>query len=231
MKDLREKHMRAIRDMIGDATQIRFACKEFDPNRAVSEIDFQSILESARLSPSSFGFEPWKFLVIENKEIREVIRSVSWGAQTQLPSCSRFIVILARKPEAMIPTSDYIQRTIMQETQHLPEEMRQARTQKYDTFLKSDFGYSDNARAKFEWACRQCYIALGNMLTAAAMLGIDSCPIEGFQKEPLETLLADRKILDANEYGIACMAAFGYRKEPPKREKTRRPMEQVVRWI
>ncbi len=223
--------MTDMRQTILDAMRFRFACKQFDPNRPVSDGDFQCILETARLSPSSFGFEPWQILVIEDKELREAIRSVSWGAQTQLPSCSRFIVLLARKPEAMTPTSDYIQRTIMQETQHQPDDLQKARTQKYDTFLKTDFYYGDNERAKFEWACRQCYIALGNMFTAAALLGIDSCPCEGFQKEPLEKLLAERGLLNGNEYGVACMAAFGYRKEPPHRAKTRRPMEQVARWI
>lgn len=223
--------MRAVRGMIRDAMEFRFACKEFDPAREIPEEDFQCVLEAGRLSPSSFGFEPWKFLVVDDKTLREEIRSLSWGAQTQLPSCSRFLVVLARKPEAMRPDSEYIQRTIMLETQHLPEDMRKARTQKYGDFLESDFDYGDNQRAKFEWACRQSYIALGNMFTAAAMLGIDSCPCEGFKKGPLESLLAEKGVLNAQEYGVACMAAFGYRKAPPKREKTRRPFEDVVKSI
>lgn len=230
MKDVRKNHMRAIRDMISDTMQVRFACKEYDPQRSIDDEDFQCILEAARFSPSSFGFEPWQFLVVQDTELRKAICGVAWGAQTQLPTCSRFVVVLARQPWDMAPKSDYIQRTIMQETQHLPEEVQKSRTEKYADFLQNDFDYDDNDRAKFEWACRQCYIALGNMFTAAAMLGIDSCPHEGFDKRALEKLLADRGLLNLSEYGAACMVSFGYRKQPPKHEKTRRPMDQVVKW-
>lgn len=220
-----------IRDTILEVMQFRFACKEYDTNRQVADEDFHCILEAARLSPSSFGFEPWQFLVVQTPDLREAIRSVTWGAQTQLPTCSRFLVALARQPQAMTPTGEYIQKTIMRETQHLPTDIQKARTEKYGIFLQADFRYGDNERAKFEWACRQCYIALGNMFTAAAMLGIDSCPHEGFDKNALEKLLADRELLDVDEYGVACLVSFGYRKASPKREKTRRPVEQVIRWV
>ncbi|MCL2349281.1 MAG: NAD(P)H-dependent oxidoreductase [Planctomycetaceae bacterium] len=214
-----------------EAMQFRFACKEFDATKKIADEDFQVILEAGRLSPSSFGFEPWQFLVVQNAELRELIRSVSWGAQTQLPTASHFLVILSRKPAAMLPMSDYIQKTIMQETQHQPPDMQELRTQRYTKFLQTDFAYDGNERAAFEWAARQAYIVLGNMMTAAAMLGIDSCPCEGFQKETLESLLAERQLFDRETFGIACMAAFGFRAAPPKREKTRRPVEQVVRWF
>lgn len=228
---MKETDIQGVRELIAEAMRFRFACKEYDPTRKISEEDFQCILEAGRLSPSSFGFEPWKFLVVENAELRDAIKSVSWGTQTQMPGASHFLVILARKPAAMSPDSDYIRKTIMIETQNFPEDVRAFRTQKYATFLASDFALAGNERACFEWAARQCYIAIGNMFTAAAMLGIDSCPCEGFQKEPLETLLAERGILDRDVYGVACMASFGYRKEPPKRPKTRRPMDQVVEWL
>lgn len=214
-----------------DALNFRFACKTFNPKRKISEADFNTILEAGRLSPSSFGFEPWKFLVVQNPELREAIRSVSWGAQTQAPTASHFMILLARQPEAVSPTSEYLQKTIMEETQHMPEDLRQARTEKFSDFLKNDFALAGNERAGFEWACRQTYIALSNMMTAAATLGIDSCPIEGFHKEKLETLLAEKGVLDRKTFGVACMVAFGYRAEPPHRAKTRRSLEQVVQWI
>ncbi len=211
--------------------RFRFACKEFDPERKIPDEDFQCILEAARLAPSSFGFEPWKLLVVQNPDLREAIRAICWGTQTQLPGASHFVVIQTRKPTAMYPQSDYIQKTIMLETQHWPVEMRMIRTQKYDTFLKSDFEIIGNERACFEWAARQCYLALGSMLNAAALLGIDSCPCEGFPKAMLETLLIEQGVLDGEEYGVGCMVSFGYRKEPPKREKTRRSMQEVVQWV
>lgn len=214
-----------------DILQFRFACKEFDPERKIPDEQFQVILEAGRLAPSSFGFEPWKFLVVQNPEIREAIRTVAWGAQKQLPTASHFIVFLARKPAAITPNSEYLQKTIMQDTQQMPEDLRKARTEKYDVFLKHDFALVGNERAGFEWACREVYIAMTCMILAAGSFQIDSCPIEGFEKEPLETLLAERNLLDRETYGVACMLAFGYRAEPPHRAKTRRPLAQVVQWI
>ena len=76
------------------AFQFRHACKAFDPEKKISEADFNMILESGRLSPSSFGFEPWKFFVIQNADLREKLRKVSWGAQTQLPTASHYVAIM-----------------------------------------------------------------------------------------------------------------------------------------
>lgn len=214
-----------------DIMNFRFACKTFDPQRKIPEDQFHTILEAGRLSPSSYGFEPWKFLVIQNKELREAIKAVAWGAQTQLPTASHVVVLLARQPEAITPTSEYLQKTIMQETQHMPEDIQKAYTEKYADFLKNDFALAGNERAGFEWACRQAYLALDSMMIAAASMQIDSGPMEGFNKEKLELLLAEHEILDRKTFGVACMIAFGYRTEPPHRPKMRRPLDQVVQWV
>ena len=212
-----------------EAMRFRHACKEFDSSRRIPEAEFEAILEAGRLSPSSFGFEPWKFLVVQSMSLREKMRDVCWGGQGQLPTASHVVVLLSRVPEGMGPDSPYVQRTIMTETQHLPEDMREQRTGRYRRFLDEDFRLAGNDRAAFEWAARQCYIAMGNMLTLAAVMGIDSCPIEGFSKQALEDLLADEGLLSAHDYGVACLMAFGYRKKEP-RPKTRRPAELVVQW-
>jgi nitroreductase len=83
----------------------------------------------------------------------------------------------------------------------------------------------------FDWACTQTYIPLANMLTVTALLGIDSFPIEGFNRESLEKILAEEKVLDKEHFGVACMAAFGYRLADPKRAKTRRSLNEVEKWI
>ncbi len=82
----------------------------------------------------------------------------------------------------------------------------------------------------FDWASKQSYIALGNMLTAAAMIGIDSCPIEGFIKEKAEVLLREKLGVDTEKYGLSYMVAFGYRKENPKRPKSRRNIKDIITW-
>jgi nitroreductase len=84
------------KEQILEAYRYRHACKEFDPNRLIDDADFEFILETGRLSPSSFGFEPWKFLVVQNMQLREKLRVVSWGAQKQLPTASHYLVVLVR---------------------------------------------------------------------------------------------------------------------------------------
>ncbi|WP_442600608.1 NAD(P)H-dependent oxidoreductase [Paenibacillus sp. KN14-4R] len=210
------------------AYQYRHATKEFS-NQKISEADFAFILETGRLSPSSFGFEPWKFIVVQSPEIREKIRPYAWGAQKQLLTASHFVILLSRQPKDMLAHSDYIQ-DFMMNVQQLSPEVAAGKQKTYDKFLKIDFDLEKNERSMFEWGCRQTYIALGNMMTAAAQIGIDSCPMEGFMKEQLEQVLVDEGIMDRAHFGISCMVAFGYRLNEP-RAKTRRPASQVIQWV
>ncbi|WP_258535731.1 NAD(P)H-dependent oxidoreductase [Bacillus sp. 03113] len=217
-----------LMNQIIEAYQYRHACKEFDPNQKISEKEFQFILETGRLSPSSFGFEPWKFIVLQNAEIRNKLLPVTWGAQKQLPTASHFVIILSRTKADMIHDSNYIQ-NFMHDIQQLPPNVIEGKTAAYKGFLEKDFNVLESDRVAFEWACRQTYIALGNMMTSAAQIGIDSCPIEGFDKDKVEEILKEEGILKGN-FGISCMVAFGYRVIEP-RPKTRQEMEQVVEWI
>lgn len=211
------------------AYNFRHACKEFDVNKKISKEDFDFILETGRLSPSSFGFEPWKFLVVQNEELREKIKSVSWGARTKFPGASHFVVILSRKKGDMIYNSQYIS-NIMTKVQYIPEDIAVDRKKSYEGFQKDDFKLLENDRAIFDWASKQTYIALGNMMTAAAQIGIDSCPIEGFNREKLEKVLEKEEVLDRNKFGVSVMVAFGYRKANP-RAKTRQSIDEIVEWI
>lgn len=213
-----------------DALLYRHACKEFDPDKKISQGDFAFILEAGRMSPSSFGFEPWKFLVIQNKEIREKLRAFTWGAQGQLPTASHYVAILARRPEYMQPKSPYVQETMMRRVQQLSEDMCAMRTERYGNFRQNDFCLNDNEEIGFEWACRQCYIALANMMTAAAFIKVDSCAIEGFPRKTMEDFMAREQLAEPERYGMALMVAFGYRAKDP-RPKTRRPIGEVVRWV
>lgn len=215
-------------DML-QASRFRHAAKEFDPGRLIPQEDFEFILETGRLSPSSFGFEPWKFVVLQNKGLREKLLPTTWGAQKTLPTASHFLLVLSRQPADLTAGSAYIQ-GMLKDVKQLPEDVAAGMSQAYDAFLRSDFGLLGNDRALFEWGCRQAYIALGNMMTAAAQIGIDSCPIEGFNKNATEALLAQEGLLDPQHFGLACMAAFGYRVREP-RPKTRRPLEDVVSWV
>jgi nitroreductase len=218
-----------VRKQILTALNFRFACKEFDKSKNISAEDFNVILEAGRLSPSSFGLEPWKFLVLENMAVREKLLTVCWGAQKQLTTASKFIIFLARKSTDIRYDSSNIKK-FMEEVQKIQKEVIVARVERLKNFQEDDFQLTDD-RLLFDWACEQTYIALANMLTAAAFLGIDSCPIEGFNREKLETILAQDHMLNKDHFGVACMAAFGYRSADPLRVKTRRDQDSVVEWI
>lgn len=211
------------------AYQFRHATKEFDPEKKISDEDFQFILETGRLSPSSFGFEPWRFVVIQDPQLREQLKPVSWGAQKQLPTASHFVVMLARTADDMMYGSDYIEH-IMKDVKKLPEEAYEAISGFYKTFIESDFKLLGNDRAMFDWAAKQVYIALGNMMTAAAQIGIDSCPIEGFDQEKVQGILNKEGVLDGGNFEVAVMVGFGYRVNEP-RPKVRQDMNEVVKWI
>jgi len=216
------------KDEILKAYNFRHACKIFDAEKKISDEDFETILEVARLSPSSFGFEPWKFLLVQSMELREKLLPVTWGAQNTLPTASHYMIILARKQQSMKFDSTYISH-MMYDVHHIPQEMAEMRRGFYKTFQEDDFKLLESERATFDWACRQSYIALGNMMSTAAMLGIDSCPIEGFKAQELEQLMAEEFGIDTEEFGVAVMVAFGYRVDEQK-PKTRQSLEQITQW-
>ncbi len=210
------------------AYHFRHACKIFDADKKIETKDFETILETARLSTSSFGFEPWRFLVVQDESLREHLKPFTWGAQNTLPTASHFVIILARKAPTLLADSDYITH-MMVDVHHIPKEAAEARRAKYKVFQEADFDLLSNPRCTFEWANRQCYIALANMMTSAAMLGIDSCPIEGFEAKEIEKVMRDNFDIDTEIFGVSVMVAFGYRKEPQK-EKTRQTMEEICKW-
>lgn len=210
------------------AYEARHATKAFDPEQKISEDDFEFILETGRLSPSSVGSEPWKFLVIQNQELREQLREFTWGAQGQLPTASHFVVILARNDVRY--DSAYL-RDQMIEVKQMPAEMFETILPRYKEFQERDLNLLESERALFDWASKQTYIALGNMMTAAAEIGIDSCPIEGFQKEAVENILSNAGLMGNGEYGVSVMAAFGYRTEKELRPKARRGLDEIVQWV
>ncbi|MFB5675192.1 NAD(P)H-dependent oxidoreductase [Paenibacillus terreus] len=209
------------------AFEFRHATKEFDPTKKISVEDFDFILETARLSPSSVGLEPWKFVVVQNADLREKLRTVSWGAQGHMPTASHVVLVLARKDASY--KSDYFWQQLTGVKQ-IPAENVKNMMGRYQSFQEEDFKLMESERALFDWASKQTYIALGNMMTSAALIGIDSCPIEGFDRDAVDAILREEGLLENDQYGISVMAAFGYRVKAP-RPKTRREATDVIRWV
>lgn len=221
--------MKARKEQILEAFRFRQAIKEFQEDKMISDEDFEFILETGRLSPSSFGWEPWKFLVVQSEGIREKLKTYSWGAQKQLPTASHFVVILGRKSAEMIPGSEYLQ-FISREVNQLTPDVEEMKLDFFGKFQQNDFDLTDD-RKIFDWVCKQTYLPFANMMTSAAQIGIDSCPIEGFDREKIEEILVNEGLMDTAKFGVAAMVAFGYKKADLEWPKTRRTMEDVVQWV
>ncbi|HGO5856933.1 TPA: NAD(P)H-dependent oxidoreductase [Mannheimia haemolytica] len=208
-----------------DAFHFRSACRSYDPNKKISKEDMDYILELGRLSPSSVGSEPWKFLVLQNPEIRSKIAPVSWGIKHPMEEMSHLVVILTKKNVRY--DSAYMRDMLAK--RGLTDEQIEASLVRYKSFQEEDMKLLSE-REIFDWSTKQTYIALGNIMTGAALIGIDSCPIEGFHYDTVNQILSDEGLFDLNEYGVSCMITFGYRNKEIKK-KSRKPTEEVIAWI
>lgn len=201
------------------AMDFRHACKIFDEKKKISNEEMHYILEAGHKSPSSFGMEGWKFLVITNDELKEKLRPVCWN-QVQITSCSHLVIILTAidsvKVESGEPEKRFNRREMSQENLDFYMDL-------YAKHLSQTLSTDENIYA---WTARQTYIALGNMMTAAAYIGIDSCPIEGFEKEKVEEILE----LDTTKWQVSVVVPFGYRLNEQSTQ-LRLPFEEVVEFI
>ena len=215
--------MFATKQQVLDAFHFRCATRYYDPERKISKEDFDYILELGRLSPSSVGSEPWQFLVVQNPELRQALKPVSWGMATQLDDASHVVVILANKH--MRYDSEDFRANLAR--RGLTEEQMQANMATYQRFQTEHINVLENDRTLFDWASKQTYIALANMMTGAALIGIDSCPIEGFNYAEVNRILAQTGAYDAEKYAVSVAVTFGYRAKEI-RPKSRKPLNEIV---
>ena len=200
-----------------DAMTFRHACKAFDSEKQIPAEQFESMLEVVRKSPSSFGMEPWRVIVIRNPNLRKALKSACWN-QNQITDCSELVIFTTDNDTVRSDTA-YVRK--MFERRGLPSEA-------VDTYMGVYKNYLEPIEADEllleNWTAKQCYIAMANMMTYAATLKIDSCPIEGFDKEEVEA------ILDL-EYGhsVAVICAFGYRAKEQSVQK-RLDLGQIVEY-
>ena len=215
------------RETILKAFSFRHACKQYDPSRRISDEDFRFILETARLSPSSFGLEPWRFLVVQNHERRKAIAGFALGNEEKIVQCSHFVVLLSRTQAAM--QKDW-QVHMWEKVHGMPQQIVETMQEHFENFCTKGFELQE-ARTFNDWTSKQSYIALSNMMIAAALIGIDSTPIEGFTKAAINGLLADYGLLGKGQFQISVMAAFGYRAVEPIFPKTRQAYSDIVQWL
>ncbi|MCE4956399.1 NAD(P)H-dependent oxidoreductase [Macrococcoides caseolyticum] len=216
----------SLKDEILKAHHFRHATRVYNEKK-ISDEDMAFILEVARLSPSSVGLEPWRFVVLENENIKQQISTVAWGAKKQLASSSHFVLVIARKDVQY--DSDYFYNHF--KSRQPDNDKLNRMIEIYKEFQTDHIEVTGNARALFDWSSKQTYIALANMMTAAALIGIDSCPIEGFDYQKVNAILSESGIIDSNVEGISVMVSFGYRYYEPRTDKIRKDASEVIQWV
>lgn len=202
-----------------EAMDFRHACKVFDVSKKISDEDIHTILEAGRKSPSSFGMEAWKFLVITNDELKAQIKPLCWN-QEQITSCSHLVIVLAGIESVRVSSGEVEKRFARRE---MSQEQLEGYMKLYADHLSDTLSSEENI---YSWTVKQTYIASANMMSAGAFLGIDSCPIEGFEKDKLEELLE----LDSSQFQLALLLPFGYRINPQSTQ-LRLDFDEVVEFI
>ncbi|MCA1963006.1 MAG: NAD(P)H-dependent oxidoreductase [Prosthecobacter sp.] len=178
----------------------RYACKAFDPTKKIPDDTWETLEQSLVLTPSSFGLQPWKFLVIRDAELREKLVPHAWN-QRQVADCSHLVVMTV--PKAL--GEDWIDANIARMV-----EVRGGTADALAGFRSMVAGFRTNLEAKGgleTWAKLQSYIALGQFMLAAALLGVDTCPMEGFIPAKFDEVLG----LDSSGWTTAVLCPAGYR--------------------
>lgn len=205
-----------------DAFAWRYATKTFDPDKKLSTEQLDVLLESLRLSPSSFGLQPWCFIVVTNPEIRARLRVAGFD-QKQITDAAHLIVFAAAKDIDDALIDRYIQS--IADIRGVSVASLQGRRVMITEWIKQK-----NAQERQEWAIQQVYIALGVLIAAAALEGIDVCPMGGFDLKKFDEILG----LDALNLVSCVIAAVGFRSEKDEyahAKKVRFSKEQVIKEI
>lgn len=193
----------------------RYATKAFDSTKSIPEDAWQALLDSLVLAPSSFGLQPWKFIIVSNPETRLRLRENSWG-QPQVTDADKLVVFTSRTDM----TPEDIQRWIdrLSEVQkQSPEEL------KGYAGIVEGFCQRMSPEARHNWNVRQTYIALGQFMAAAAAIGIDTCPLEGIDATGYDHELG----LAGTGYATCVACAIGYRAAEDK--SATRPKARFIR--
>lgn len=183
----------------------RYACKKFDPSKKIREADWNILAESLRTSASSYGLQPWKFIVVQNPDLRKQLLPLSWG-QTPVTDASHFIVLTYKEKMDEEHITKFIQQTAK------VRGIDASSLDGYKNMMVGDLVKGPRSQVINWWAQRQVYIAMGSFLTTAAMMEIDSLPMEGLDPAGYDKVLN----LEGSGYKTVAAIACGYRAEDDK---------------
>lgn len=200
----------------------RYAVKSFDSTKKVSDEDWNTLEESLILAPSSYGLQPYKFIVVTDAAKKTELTPAAYG-QTQIADCSHLVVVAYKKVLTDADVEHFVE--------HIQEVRRQPREAlaEYEKTMKGTAKKAVDENYIETWNSRQAYLALGFLLETAALLAVDACPMEGFN--PAEF----NRILGLKDYSAVALCAIGYRNEEKdwlvKLPKVRFPKEELIERI
>ena len=183
----------------------RYATKKFDPAKKISAADWAVLEEALILTASSYGLQPWKFIIVTDPALKAKLRPASWN-QSQVEDCSHLVVFTAKQDITEADLDRFVARTA---------EVRGSTVESlagYKGFMMGDLVNGARHAVIHEWAARQTYIAMGNLLTSAALLGIDACPFEGIEPAKYDEILG----LKGTGYATISACPVGYRADDDK---------------
>ena len=206
-----------------DALQWRYATKVFDANQKIPADTWAALENTLVLTPTSYGLQPYRFLIVQDPAKRAALLPHSWN-QKQVVDCSHYVVFTARTEMQPADVTKLINR--ISTVRGIPAESLNF----YRDMMLGDVVNGPRGKAAHEWAARQAYIALGDLMTAAALLGVDACPMEGLAPAEYDKILN----LSGTGYATVVACALGYRGASDKYAslaKVRYPAQDLVQVV
>lgn len=204
---------------ITEQLQWRYATKRFDAAKKIPSAEWQALLDAMMLTPSSYGLQPYKVVIVENRELRTQLRACSYN-QSQVEDASHFVVFTAATKITEQDINQYIERIVR--IRGTPENV----LQDFKKVMSDDLLKRREVPEIQVWAQKQTYIVMGMLLTAAAMLSIDACPMEGIEPAKYDELLGLRN----SGYATVSAVALGYRHDDDafgRMKKVRKTAEEL----
>ena len=167
--------------------QWRYASKKMDPLKKLTAEQWKALETSLHLTPSSYGLQPWMFIVVQDKALRDQLLPLTWN-QKQVVDCSQYVIFCAKEKVDEAHITHFVEQSAK------VNGVDASALENYRQMMIGDLVKGPRSQWISEWATRQCYIALGNLMTSAALIGVDTCPIEGFKSDKYDEVLELKKL-------------------------------------
>ena len=205
-----------------DALRKRYSVKKFDKNKTLEKETLDKILEAGKLAASSLGLQPYKIFVVETEEMKEKLIP-AFGNPSQISTCSHLLVLVTKK---------FVEDKYLDGYFNHIAEVRSTELDSLKLFRKSIDLYLDKIKHDdlLHWNEKQTYILLGNLMFAAALEAVDTCPMEGFIQNKIDEILD----LDTNSEQTTVTLALGYRAEDDRfqhNKKVRKPKDKLFKFL